>query len=377
MIHPNVKIVLRILFVLFVGALGLFVLFHLFRLTYPFIIAALLAFLINPLVNLFEQKLRFPRPLAVLTSLLLFFGFIGTVVTYLVKKIVDGVVYLSDIIPRQVEKVSILAQNYFNDVILPLWDQGIDFFDGLNSSQQEIMQEGIQIIGSNLASALKGISTGITNGLTTFISALPITLTVIVFVILAIYFISKDMTKYQEVYRAKLPVIFRKKTWDVLMDLKKKIFGFIRSQIILMLITFTVALIGLFILQTEHKLTLAVIMGGLDLIPYFGPGLILVPWSIYSFIIGDVFMGVGLLILYASTIIVRQFSEPKVLSTSMKLNPLAILVSFFAGLQLFGVIGLVIGPITLVIIISLYDAKVFEGIWKFVKGDTKKEETAE
>lgn len=375
MIHPNVKIVLRILFVLFVGALGLFVLFHLFRLTYPFIIAALLAFLINPLVNLFEQKLRFPRPLAVLTSLLLFFGFIGTVVTYLVKKIVDGVVYLSDIIPRQVEKVSILAQNYFNDVILPLWDQGIDFFDGLNSSQQEIMQEGIQIIGSNLASALKGISTGITNGLTTFISALPITLTVIVFVILAIYFISKDMTKYQEMYRAKLPVIFRKKTWDVLMDLKKKIFGFIRSQIILMLITFTVALIGLFILQTEHKLTLAVIMGGLDLIPYFGPGLILVPWSIYSFIIGDVFMGVGLLILYASTIIVRQFSEPKVLSTSMKLNPLAILVSFFAGLQLFGVIGLVIGPITLVIIISLYDAKVFAGIWRFIKGNSEKEET--
>jgi len=116
-------------------------------------------------------------------------------------------------------------------------------------------------------------------------------------------------------------------------------------------------------------LTLAFTMGLLDLIPYFGPGLIIIPWSIYNFFTGDMFMGVGLLILYASTVVVRQFAEPKVLSSSMKLNPLAVLVSLFAGLQMFGLIGLVIGPITLVLIISLYDAKVFEGLWGFIKGD--------
>lgn len=368
--HPAVQIIFRILFVIFVTVLGLFLLYHFLRLTYPFIIAAMLAFLINPLVNLIVKYLRFPRPLAVLTSLLFLFGVIGTLVTILVKKTIDGVIYLSDFIPSQIEKISINVQDYFNNYILPLWDRGIGFLDNLNPSQQQLYQEGIQVVGSNIASMLKSVSQSLTNGLTAFISALPITFTVIVFVILAIYFISKDMNKYTAMYKEKLPVIFRRKTWDVLMDLKSKIFGFLKSQIILMMLTFMVSLVGLLILRTEYALTLAFIMGILDLIPYFGPGLIIVPWSIYSFFTGDMFMGVGLLILYASTVIVRQFAEPKVLSSSMKLNPLAVLVSLFAGLQLFGVLGLVIGPITLVIIISLYDAKVFEGLWGFIKGNT-------
>lgn len=367
--HPAVQIIFRILFLVIVFALGLFLLYHFLRLTYPFLIAALLAFLINPIVNLFVKYLRFPRPLAVLASLLFLFGVIGSIVAILVKKTIDGVIYLLDFIPKQIEKISISIQDYFNNYILPLWDRGVGFFDNLNTQQQQLLQEGIQIVGSNIASLLKNVGQSLTNGLTSFISALPITFTVIVFIILAIYFISKDMNKYTEMYKDKLPDIFQKKTWNVLIDLKSKIFGFFKSQIILMMLTFFVSLIGLLILRTEYALTLALTMGLLDLIPYFGPGLIIIPWSIYNFFTGDMFMGVGLLILYASTVVVRQFAEPKVLSSSMKLNPLAVLVSLFAGLQMFGLIGLVIGPITLVLIISLYDAKVFEGLWGFIKGD--------
>lgn len=369
--HPVVLIICRILFLVFLTALGLFVLYHFLRLTYPFLIAALLAFLINPIVNLFEKYLRFPRPLAVLTGLLFLFGVIGSITTILIKKLVDGIVYLSDFIPNRIEDVSISIQNYFNQYVLPLWDQGIGIFDELEDSQRQILQEGIQIVGSHLASMIGSMGQSIANGVTSFIGALPITLTVIIFSILAIYFISKDAKKYADMYREKMPTIFRKKTWDVLLDLKSKIFGFLKSQIILMMFTFIVSLIGLLILRVDQVLTIAVILGILDLIPYLGPGLIIIPWSIYSFLSGDLFMGIGLLILYGSTVIVRQFAEPKVLSSSMKLNPLAILVSLFAGLQLFGIIGLVIGPISLVFIVSLYDAKVFDGLWGFIIGESR------
>jgi len=367
--HPTIQIIFRILFLAFITVIGLFLIFHFIRLTYPFLIAALLAFLINPLIHLFEKKLKFPRMLAVLTSLLFFFGVIGTIVTFLIKKIIDGIMYLSDFIPKQIKSISTNIQNYVNDYILPLWDQGLGLFDTLDDSQGQVLQEGIQIIGGNLASMLESMGTSIANGVTSFITALPITFTVFVFIVLGIYFISKDSNKYTQMYKEYLPAIFRRKTWNVLVDLKTKIFGFLKSQIILMTLTFIISLIGLLILQVDHFLTIAVIMGVLDLIPYLGPGLVIVPWSIYSFFTGDIFMGVGLLILYASTIIVRQFAEPKILSSSMELNPLAILVSLFAGLQLFGVIGLVIGPIILVLIVSLYDAKVFEGIRGLITGD--------
>lgn len=367
--HPAIQITFRILFLLFLTALGLFLIYHLLRLTYPFLIAALLAFLIQPLVNVFEKYLRFPKPIAVLTSILFLIGIIGSLLAVLVKKTVDGILYLSDYIPNQIEVISINVQNYFNEYILPLWDQGLIFLDTLDPSQKQLLQEGIQVVGSNVAAMLGSLGQGIANGISTFIGALPITFTVIIFSILAIYFISKGSSTYAKIYKEKLPLIFRKKTWSVLQEIKTKIFGFLKSQIILMILTATVSLIGLLILQVERSLSIAIILGVIDLIPYVGPGLIIIPWSIYSFFTGDLFMGFGLLILYASTVIARQLAEPKVLSSSMKLNPLAILVSLFVGLQLFGLLGLIIGPISLVLIISLYDAKVFDGMWEFIRGD--------
>lgn len=367
--HPAIRVIFRILFLLLVTVLGLFLLYHFIRLTYPFLIATLLAFLIQPLIKLMQQYLRFPRPIAVLTSILLFIGIIGGLLTILVKKTIDGIIYFSEYIPKQIESISYNTQNYFNEYVLPLWDRGIGLLDNLEQSQKEALQEGILFLGNNLASLLGSLGQAIANGVSTFIGALPITFTVIVFSILAVYFISKDFNKYVLIYKEKLPTIFQEKTLNVLRDLKTKIFGFLKSQIIMMILTALVSLIGLFILQVEQAFTLAVILGFIDLLPYFGPGLILIPWSIYSFFTGNLFMGIGLLILYASTVTVRQFAEPKVLSTSMKLNPLAILVSLFAGLQLFGMFGLVIGPISLVLIISLYEAKVFEGVWAFIKGN--------
>jgi len=368
--HPTIQIIFRILLIMLLTVIGLFLLYHFLRLTYPFLIAALFAFLINPIIFLLEKYLRFPRPIAVLTSILFLFGIIGGLVTILVKVIIEGILYLSDYIPSQIEQISTNIQNYFNEYILPLWDQGIGLLDNVEEGQRQALQEGILIVGNNVAALLGNFGQGIANSITAFIGALPITFTVIIFSILAVYFISKDSKKYAVIYKDKLPLLFRKKTKHVLLDLKVKVFGFLKSQIILMALTALVSLIGLFILQVDQAITVAAILGIIDLIPYFGPGLILIPWSIYSFFTGDIFMGVGLLILYASTVTVRQIAEPKVLSTSMKLNPLAILVSMFAGLQLFGLIGLVIGPITLVLVISLYDAKVFDGLWRFVKGES-------
>lgn len=373
--HPTIQIILRILLVLLLTVIGLFLLYHFLRLTYPFLIAALLSVMISPVIGFLETKARFPRPLAVLTSILFLIGIVGGIITILVKFTVDGVVYLSEYIPSQIELVSNNLQSYFNEYVLPLWDQGIGLLDLLEPSQRQAMQEGIQLIGSNIASLLGNFGHRIASGITSFVGALPITFTVILFSILAIYFISRDLGNYVDLYKEKLPHVFKEKTFRVLADLRIKVFGFIKSQFILMILTMFVSLIGLLILRADQVITLAAILGALDLIPYFGPGFVLIPWSLYSFFTGDLFMGVGLLALYASTVVVRQLAEPKVLSSSMKLNPLAILVSLFVGLQLFGIIGLVVGPISLVLLLSLYEANVFDGLWRFVMGKSSADQS--
>lgn len=365
--HPRIQMIFRAFIVLVITVIGLFFFYHLLRLTYPFLIATVFVLLIKPLIHLLEKYVRLPRPMSVLISILFLFVAVGGIVTYIIFKIIDGVFYLSEQVPAQILQISEATQAYFNDYILPLWDQGIGLLNNLEPSLQTLLQEGIQQIGGNLASLLGTFGQAIASGISSFIGALPITFTVIVFTILAIYFISKDWNKYAAIYRNYMPLMVRKQTVDVLHRLRIKFFGFLKSQIILMFLTAIVSLIGLFILQADRALTIAVILGVIDLIPYIGPGGILIPWSIYNFATGDIFMGVGLLILYAATVTVRQFAEPKVLSSSMKLNPLAILVSLFAGLKLFGIFGLVLGPILLVLIISLYETGAFNGLWRFIK----------
>ena len=93
--------------------------------------------------------------------------------------------------------------------------------------------------------------------------------------------------------------------------------------------------------------------------PYLGVGIVLIPWSLYAFMSGDLTLGIGLTVLYSIILIVRQIMEPKVLASSVGLDPLAALLGMFVGLKLFGILGLIIGPVSLVILDAFHRAHVF------------------
>ena len=83
----------------------------------------------------------------------------------------------------------------------------------------------------------------------------------------------------------------------------------------------------------------------------------LIPWSAISLLLGDFRLGLGLLILYGVLTIVRQISEVRLVGTSIGLHPLAALFSTYAGLRLFGVFGLILGPAAAYIFLELTNAK--------------------
>lgn len=146
-----------------------------------------------------------------------------------------------------------------------------------------------------------------------------------------------------------------------------RLFGFIRAQLILMFVTAVIVFIGLLILGVENSWMLAIVVGIAELLPYLGTGTILIPWFVYLFITGDISGGLGIAILYVIIVIIRQMLEPKILSTNMNLNPVAVLISLFAGLQMFGAFGLFLGPVILVLIVILNDVGFFRSIVQFIR----------
>nr|WP_267879715.1 AI-2E family transporter [Caldalkalibacillus mannanilyticus] len=79
-------------------------------------------------------------------------------------------------------------------------------------------------------------------------------------------------------------------------------------------------------------------------------------------------MVIGLSVLYAIVVVQRQMMEPKILGTNVGLDPLLTLVALFVGFQLFGLIGLIIGPVLMVIFSAMARAGVFRDLWAFIRG---------
>ena len=114
--------ILRLIFVILATIIGFYALLYVSGLIYPFIIALAFAYLINPVVNFLNQKLQFPRALAVLVSLVLVFGALVGLVTYLVTEAISATTYLLQIVTEKFPAIVQYAQQFALNNIMPLYD---------------------------------------------------------------------------------------------------------------------------------------------------------------------------------------------------------------------------------------------------------------
>lgn len=136
--------------------------------------------------------------------------------------------------------------------------------------------------------------------------------------------------------------------------LKQSVLKIIGGYLILMVITFLELSVGFLILRIENWFLISIIIAFIDVLPVLGTGSVLLPWGIINIILGHSFLGFALIILYLLITIVRNFAEPKIVGSKTGINPLFILFSMFLGIQLFGFLGLIILPVTFIVIIKYY-----------------------
>lgn len=359
---------IRFLIVIAIVVGGIISLFYLSKVTYPFIIGFIIAFLMNPLVNFFQIKAKMPRALAVLVSLVLIFAVFAGLITLLIAEIVSGADYLSRVVPNHLDTLIDYIEHFFAAQIIPLYNQLTSMFNSLDTGQQNTILENIENVGRTIGTTLGNFIQNFFEKIPNILSWFPSAATVVIFSLLATFFISKDWKRLSSYAAKLLPSKAKSSSISVFADLKKALFGFVKAQLTLISITTVIILIGLLILRVDYAITIALVTGLVDIIPYLGTGLIFVPWIIYEAIIGEMSLAIGLGVLYIIVLVQRQVMEPKVLSSNIGLDPLATLVALFVGFKLIGFLGLIAGPVTLVLITTLHRAKVFYDIWSFIKG---------
>lgn len=128
---------------------------------------------------------------------------------------------------------------------------------------------------------------------------------------------------------------------------------YLKTQSVILICISITAAAGLYLGGTPEGWFYGIFAGFMDFLPFIGTGIVLIPLCVMAFLRGRIGSGVIILITYFMCVIIREFLEPRLLGNGLKFSPVAILVSVYAGVLYYGIGGVILGPVTLLILVEL------------------------
>jgi sporulation integral membrane protein YtvI len=173
-------------------------------------------------------------------------------------------------------------------------------------------------------------------------------------VILA-YFLSIEIDMWNQMAREKVPKTFKTAFAFLKENVIKGLLTYIKAQLKLISITFAIIYAALLLLGVSNAFAVALLAGIFDLLPLLGVSTLFIPWIIYLIFTGNISLAVWLSILLAAVVVARQLLEPKITGDSLGVSAFTMLSFMIISLSLFGVTGLILSPILIILIKSLYE----------------------
>ncbi len=307
------------------------------RLFLPFLLALAIALALKSLVNWLEARINMNRTLATILVFLLT-ALIGTgLIVLATAALVQGVALFIDRLPEYRHTFAQQADN------LVLWAGRLFVHippDVLQVARGTIDQI-IQTVNNMLAQLGQIVLAGL--------AALPGLATLLLIAALAAFFLTKDWNWFVSGFLSLLPADWRRTVERTGSKVGSALGRYVLAQLILISISTGLSIVGLAVIGADRWLAAGLIGGALDLLPVLGPGLMYLPWVVYSFIVGRPFFGISLLVIYGIVSGVRQLCEAKVVGQSLGIHPLIMIAGLYWGVLLLGAKGLLLAPLVLII----------------------------
>ncbi len=309
----------------------------------PFVIAVLIAALLQRPARYLHRKIKIPKSICSVVLVILTYIFalalFGAVIYFLYQQLYGFFTDMCSFIPyidKFVERIRNMAISISNT--LP--------------------EEIIEHLNSLPATAINEITSTATTALSNFASSLvkatPSILISAIVTVVASCYVAADYDFLYEYFTKNAPQKLNNIFTEIKSLLSQTMVKVLRGYLLLMLLTFAELTICLYILGVNYAVVIAAIISVIDILPVLGTGTVLIPWSIISLINGDYLLGIGLLVTYVLIAIVRNFLEPKIIGHQVGLYPLLTLIAMFIGLKLFGFFGMLLLSVVLILIINLY-----------------------
>jgi len=318
----------------------------------PFILAWLLSVLLQPITRVLQQILHLPRGLAAALALLTFIAAFIALIIAIFTRIFKELTNLTTNLPIYATEARTAVEQS-----VARWEI---FLGELPDDLSTVINNNIENLANSLGQAFSTLATG----LLSFISSFPNLIIFLLVTVIAAFFITKDKEMILSFVFKQLPPGWRKKGSIIKSDLITALFGYIRAQLILVSIVISITFIGLLFLKAEYALLLALLVGFVDILPVLGSGSVLMPWALWNiFVERNLFFGVGLIVIYATILVMRQTLEPRIVGQNIGVYPLVTLAAIYLGLKTIGVVGIVLGPLIVITLKAFQKAGILPA-WK-------------
>ena len=352
------RVLKNILYVVLI-LLGLYIALELSIFYMPFLIAFIISLMIEPAIKKIMKKTHLTRR----TSSIIIFVIVSIVILGILSWIIITLFSESSSLLQGLNDYFDKASVQVQQLIEQFHFDKIKLSDEVLNIVQESSGDFLQTISNWIKNAL--------NGLINIITKIPEIAICVGITILALYFICVDKIYILDQIEYHLPKTWVKKLSTHLKDLIQTLGGYLKAEATLILVSFVISLVGLYVLSflkfnIQYPLLMALFIGFVDALPILGSGTVMIPWAIISALNGDLSLGIAIVTLFIIMSIVRQFLEPKLVSKNIGVHPIFTLIAMYTGFKITGVIGLLLGPIALIIIKNIFANLIDQGVFKTI-----------
>lgn len=302
----------------------------------PFILAFLLTGFIDPLVSKLHQKLKIRKPALAGVILFLMAGILLLAVWIILSLLWSGGKNLTVQLPDFQKEFGV----FLDDCCCRLEDSfGIDgvVIENFILEQVDIFVENLEV---KVLPAVMGKSFDYIKGIISGISFLVV-------MMIAVLLMMKDYGRLIEKIRSEEGLEgVRTVCKKVVVYVKT----FVKAQVTILLVISTICAVTLGVIGMKGGIYYGLLTGFMDMLPFVGTGIMLIPLALFMAFGGKIWQAVVCFILYAVCALVREFLEPRLIGDKVGVWPVGILFAVFAGIKLFGLSGIIKGPLALVII---------------------------
>lgn len=350
--QTNIRMIINIVISLVVIGACAFLLPKVIVFFMPFVIGWVIACIANPLVQFLESKLKIKRKAGtVVVSVLVIAGVIGAgygIIVILARQLQGFIASIPEMwegleqdIADVGSRVNMLLEN-----LSPRW------METLNTAGKMI-GESVKAIPSNLESFSF-------NSVGSMVGSIANMIISVIMCMLSAYFFIAERDYVFSMLRKWLPKFVYERYGIVYQSLKQAVGGYFKAQFKIEVWIYFLILIGLSILKVKYAILIALVIAFLDLLPFFGSGIVLLPWAVIRIISGDYLVALGFLVIWGASQLVRQLIQPKIMGDSIGMAPVPTLFLLFIGYRVAGVVGMIFAVPIGIIVVNMNDAGLFD-----------------